>query len=111
MQILSYDVGQYCKPHLDSKRWLADTAAGFRILTVLLYLTAAEIGGETAFPDLGLTVAPRSGAAVIWPGVLDRNPDELDGRLIHEGLVVKKGVKMAANVWVHMYDVDVAERW
>lgn len=110
-QILSYALGQRCRAHQDSKPWLSSMAAGLRILTVFFYLSDVEAGGETFFQALGLRVAPKKGAALIWPNVLDEDPDELDNRFFHESLSVKSGLKRAANLWVHMYDVEVAEKW
>jgi len=52
-----------------------------------------EEGGGTHFKDLGITVQPKTGRAVIWPSVLDYNPDRKDPRTNHEALPVIKGIK------------------
>jgi prolyl 4-hydroxylase len=73
-------------------------------LTVFLYLNDVEAGGGTNFPDLGLTVLPKRGRALLWPNVLDEDPNELDLRTIHQALLVEAGVKYGANAWFHMRD-------
>jgi prolyl 4-hydroxylase len=78
---------------------------GPRIYTLFLYLSDVEEGGETEFPSLGLRVTPRKGAAVLWPSVSDSDPDRRnDIRTMHQALPVIKGLKYAANIWIHMYD-------
>ena len=37
---------------------------GGRVATLLLYLTAVEVGGTTIFPQLGLSLAPSPGSLV-----------------------------------------------
>lgn len=60
---------------------------------VFLYLNDVEEGGGTHFSSLGITVQPKVGRAVIWPSVLDHNPDAKDHRTNHEALPVIRGVK------------------
>ena len=82
--------------------------AGPRILTIFLYLNDVEAGGGTRFTDLDATVNPKKGKALIWPSVLDENPSVMDRRTHHEALAVEKGVKYAANAWVHLRDFKAA---
>mmetsp|Transcript_21996 Transcript_21996/g.31561 ORF Transcript_21996/g.31561 Transcript_21996/m.31561 type:complete len:92 (+) Transcript_21996:71-346(+) len=77
---------------------------GPRILTIFLYLNEVEEGGETRFPQLNLNVSPKPGMALIWPSVLDQDPNTKDTRTLHAALAVKKGQKFAANAWVHLRD-------
>lgn len=56
---------------------------GVRIITVFLYLNDVEAGGGTDFPFLNLTVMPKKGSVLIWPSVLDANPNEKDPRTEH----------------------------
>lgn len=60
---------------------------------MFLYLNDVEEGGGTHFSDLGITVQPKTGRAVVWPSVLDGNPDKKDFRTSHEALPVIKGIK------------------
>lgn len=68
---------------------------------VFLYLSDVEEGGGTRFNSQKITVQPKQGRAVIWPSVLDEDPNKKDSRTGHEALPVIKGVKYAANAWVH----------
>jgi prolyl 4-hydroxylase len=84
-----------------------ERAQGVRILTVFLYLNDVEEGGGTRFTDLDITVQPKKGRALIWPSVLDANPDVKDDRTHHEALPVKKGIKYGANAWIHQRDFKI----
>lgn len=75
-----------------------------RILTVFFYLNAVEAGGGTRFPQLDLTIEPAMGRVLIWPSVLNEEPDAKDGRTNHQALPVEKGIKYGANAWLHQRD-------
>lgn len=75
-----YEPGQFFGPHFDGA--FARGPAERSLLTFLVYLTACEAGGETAFLDLGLQVAPRPGQALLF-----------NHHLLHEGAPVKAGRK------------------
>jgi prolyl 4-hydroxylase len=62
-------------------------------LTVFLYLNDVELGGGTDFPKLGITVQPAKGRALIWPSVLNEDPNAKDKRTDHQALPVEKGIK------------------
>jgi len=70
MQILRYEPGQFYRTHHDqqSAHW---TPQGVRVYTFFVYLSDVEAGGGTRFTDLGITVTPKLGRAVLWPSVLD----------------------------------------
>jgi prolyl 4-hydroxylase len=77
-----------------------------------LYLSDVEEGGETSFPYLDIAVKPKRGRALLWPSVLDKNGlTEQDGRTHHQALPVIRGLKFAANAWLHSHDYMVANRW
>ena len=84
------------------------------MLTVFLYLNDVEEGGETrfndlsGFEDLGLAVdvKPKKGRALVWPSVLDEDPNEPEWRTYHEALTVLKGEKYGANAWLHLRDAN-----
>jgi hypothetical protein len=40
-----------------------------------------EEGGETYFNKLDLAVKPKKGRALVWPSVLDENPEYWDKRM------------------------------
>jgi len=77
------------------------------VYTFFLYLSDVEEGGGTKF-DLGFTVQPKKGKAVIWPATHNERPFVQDPRTHHEALPVTKGIKYAANFWIHQYDYVAA---
>jgi prolyl 4-hydroxylase len=74
------------------------------MLTLFLYLSDVEEGGMTDFPVLNHSVAARAGRAVLWPSVRAHDFNVSDQRTTHEALPVTRGVKYAANAWLHLYD-------
>ena len=68
-----------------------------------------EEGGGTKF-DGGFTVHPKAGKAVFWPATLESDPFISDGRTHHEALPVTKGIKYAANFWIHQFDYVTPHR-
>jgi prolyl 4-hydroxylase len=89
-------------PHHDFIPRELELVQGPRILTVLLYLNTVEEGGETDFPTLGVRVRPKVGRCLIFPNVLNENPEQIDPRTIHQALRVKTGIKYGANAWFHL---------
>ncbi|CAJ1947709.1 unnamed protein product [Cylindrotheca closterium] len=110
MQILKYEKGQFYRTHHDFIEHQVDRPCGPRILTFFLYLSDVEEGGGTNFPDLGITVEPKKGRALLWPSVYDSNPKKDDPRMRHQALPVKEGTKFAANSWIHLYDYQAAQK-
>ena len=105
LQLLRYHEGQYYRTHHDLIDFQIDRQPGVRIMTFFMYLNDVEEGGGTQFPRLGpLTVFPKKGRALIWPSVLDGDPNKRDDRMRHQALPVKKGVKFGANAWIHQRD-------
>ena len=80
-------------------------AAGPRVLTFFMYLSDVEEGGETHFPKLNISVRPEKGSALLWPSVDNDYPNKLlEASTTHAALPVKKGLKYAANSWIHLRD-------
>ena len=52
----------------------------------------------------------RRGAALLWPSVLDADPNARDDRTEHESVAVVAGTKFAANYWLHMWDFQQPTR-
>ncbi|KGX93030.1 2OG-Fe(II) oxygenase [Pontibacillus halophilus JSM 076056 = DSM 19796] len=98
LHILNYQIGQEYKAHYDyftSKRKSVDNP---RISTLVMYLNDVEEGGETYFPHLKLSVAPKQGMAVYFEYFYqDQAINELT---LHGGSPVTKGEKWAATQWV-----------
>ncbi len=100
LQVLKYETGQFYKTHHDQNS-PTTSAWGPRMYTFFMYLNDAPGGGETHFPQLNISVQPKRGRALLWPSVLDADPNERDFRTEHEAVVVTKGEKFAANYWLH----------
>jgi prolyl 4-hydroxylase len=103
--------GQLYTTHHDHAAVDSTRPAGARALTFFLYLSDVEEGGETDFPSLNIRVTPSKGKALLWPNTLDHDTQEMDPRTFHQALPVKKGVKYAANAWIHLYDYQKADLW
>jgi prolyl 4-hydroxylase len=86
-------------------------SCGPRILTFFLYLSDVEEGGETVFTELGIKVKPKKGRALLWPSVLDEDPQSQDPRTLHAAAPVVAGTKYAANAWMHLYDFAKSNLW
>lgn len=110
-QVLRYQPGQFYRTHHDMSPGDNELACGPRILTFFLYLSDVEEGGGTNFPSLGVTVTPKKGSAVLWPSVKDSDPTKQDIRTRHQALAVDKGVKFAANAWIHLYNYKTPNLW
>jgi len=113
LQILNYKPGGEYQPHFDffnpkrpgEARQLR--VGGQRVATMVIYLNSPPAGGATAFPRIGLDVAPVKGNAVLFSYKL---PDgSLDERTLHAGLPVEAGEKWIATKWLreHPYRTRV----
>ncbi len=74
-------------------------------------LSDVEEGGETYFNKLDLAIKPKKGRALVWPSVLDEDPEFWDKRMYHEAKDVIKGKKLAANHWIHLNDYHTPNHW
>lgn len=101
LQLLRYEPGQHYDLHHDFIRYEVSRRQGVRILTIFLYLNEVEEGGQTDFPQLGLSVSPKLGRALIWPSVLNEFPNKVDQRTEHRANRVMAGIKYGANAWLH----------
>eukprot|EP00539_Tryblionella_compressa_P000048 CAMPEP_0178739980 /NCGR_PEP_ID=MMETSP0744-20121128/4345_1 /TAXON_ID=913974 /ORGANISM="Nitzschia punctata, Strain CCMP561" /LENGTH=397 /DNA_ID=CAMNT_0020392721 /DNA_START=74 /DNA_END=1267 /DNA_ORIENTATION=- len=93
LQLLRYGVGEFYKTHSDYIPQGIHRPPGVRILTFYFYLNDVEEGGGTKFPELDLIVTPKRGRAVLWPSVLDSDPNKKDIRTVHEAMPVIRGEK------------------
>ncbi|MFV1920356.1 2OG-Fe(II) oxygenase [Sphingomonas sp. MJ1 (PH-R8)] len=100
LTILRYRPGQQYRLHLDTLPHTRNQ----RVKTVLVYLNGGFAGGETQFPSIGLTVAPRGGDALVFDNVTeDGRPDV---RTKHAGLPVRAGAKWLATRWIRARSFD-----
>ena len=111
LQLLRYEPGMYYKAHSDYIDAHVHRRPGVRIVTAFLYLNdlSEQDGGATSFTSLpntsqNLKVQPKLGRVVIWPSVLNDNPDQPDPHTMHQAEPVIRGVKYAANAWFHQRD-------
>jgi hypothetical protein len=105
-QIMHYEVGQQFGAHVDfldvsNVVWARDVEEhGQRALTVLIYLNEDYEGGETTFPDIGLSFKGRKGdALVFWNLTEDSAPD---WRTRHVGTAPTRGVKWLLSQWIRI---------
>ncbi|MDE3154976.1 MAG: 2OG-Fe(II) oxygenase [Acidobacteriota bacterium] len=108
LQVIRYLPGQEYQAHFDffdpdlpGSRVVAEHG-GQRVLTMIMYLNDVEAGGETHFPEIGLTVSPRKRAAVLF---YDCTPaGEIDRRTLHAGMPVVAGEKWISTKWVREHE-------
>ncbi|NXK12336.1 P4HA3 hydroxylase, partial [Herpetotheres cachinnans] len=103
LQVVNYGLGGHYEPHFDHatsrKSPLYRMKSGNRIATVMIYLSAVEAGGSTAFVYANFSVPVVKNAALFWWN-LRRNGDG-DGDTLHAGCPVLAGDKWVANKWIH----------
>ena len=102
--VLKYSPGKeykihadYFRPELPSAK-VAFEFGGQRIATFICYLNDVAKGGETAFPEVGIQVAPKQGAALLFYNVDDAGDIEPLSR--HAGLPVEAGNKWIITRWL-----------
>ncbi|MES2058659.1 MAG: 2OG-Fe(II) oxygenase [Pseudomonadota bacterium] len=101
LAVLRYAPGQQYRPHLDS----ITGAQNQRIKTVLIYLNHGFQGGETIFSELGVTIVPQQGDAIVFTNVTANGSPDPASR--HAGLPVIQGVKWLATRWIRAHPLDV----
>ncbi|GFH10558.1 Fe2OG dioxygenase domain-containing protein, partial [Haematococcus lacustris] len=118
LQILHYHNGQKYEPHFDFFHDQLNTRpenGGQRVATVLMYLTTAEEGGETVFPNAdrkssgpewsecaknGMAVKTLRGDALMFYSL---KPDgSNDQASLHGSCPTLKGDKWSATKWIHV---------
>jgi prolyl 4-hydroxylase len=107
LQILRYGVGGEYRPHFDyfppsdpgSAAHLE--RAGQRVATLVVYLNDVAAGGETVFPEAGLSVAPRKGSAVYFR--YGNQLGQLDPMTLHGGAPVLAGEKWIMTKWMRQH--------
>lgn len=97
LQLTRYQQNQQYEPHYDNFNLpgYENTVKIDRCATALLYLNDGFRGGETEFPLLGITVAPRQGDILYF-----EYHRPLDHYLLHAGLPVLRGEKRLVSLWI-----------
>lgn len=104
LQVMRYQPGGEYKAHFDYFPLEQKGAAahmvrgGQRVATLLMYLQAPEEGGETEFPDVGVSVVPKQGSAVYFE--YRDHEGRYDPLTLHAGKPVLKGTKWIATRWI-----------
>ncbi len=100
LHVLRYRPSQQYRPHHDAHG--LGPPEKRRIATALLYLNDAYEGGETNFPEIGVTVRGAIGDLLIFHNLTaDKLPDP---RMTHAGLPVTRGEKWLATRWIRGAD-------
>ena len=90
--VIRYLPGERFRLHHDS------LSVPSRYATLLVYLCdVPEGGGETAFPNLGLTIRPEAGTALLWRNNDDDGKPDL--RMRHEGITPIGTAKWIVQWW------------
>lgn len=104
LQMLHYGPGGEYKAHqdffdpADPGTAVLTAVGGQRIATLVMYLNDVEEGGETAFPEIGLSAKAIKGSAVYFEY---QNADgQLDTRCLHAGMPVIRGDKWIMTKWL-----------
>lgn len=104
LQVLRYAPGAQSRPHFDflmpnnAANQASIARSGQRVSTMVIYLNDVPAGGETIFPEVGLSVVPRKGNALYFEYCDDHG--QLDGRTLHAAAEVLAGEKWVATKWM-----------
>ena len=104
LQVLRYGPGAKNTPHFDFlapsnlKNRESLARSGQRISTMVIYLNDVKSGGETVFPELGLSVSPKKGNAVYFEYA--NSLRQVDIKSVHAGAPVYEGEKWAVTKWM-----------
>jgi prolyl 4-hydroxylase len=104
LQVLHYGPGAEYRPHFDyfppdqAGSAVHTARGGQRVATLVVYLNDVADGGETTFPDAGMTIAARRGSAVYFRYMNDQR--QLDPLTLHGGAPVREGEKWIATRWM-----------
>lgn len=104
LQIVRYGTKAKNEPHYDflipnhSTNQASIQRSGQRVSTLILYLNDVEEGGETDFPEVGLSILPKKGNALYFEYF--NSFKQLDLKSVHAGAPVKAGEKWIATKWM-----------
>ncbi|MEJ0002426.1 MAG: 2OG-Fe(II) oxygenase [Pararobbsia sp.] len=104
LQMVRYLPGTESTPHFDyllthnPANVESIERSGQRIATLIMYLNDVEAGGETTFPEVGMTVVPRKGHAVYFE--YGNRLGQTDPASAHAGAPLRAGEKWIATKWL-----------
>jgi prolyl 4-hydroxylase len=102
LQVLSYEPGQEYKLHSDALPGQGNQ----RIVTFLVYLNDEYAGGQTSFPDLGISFRGSVGEGLMFRNVDSRGQPQPRAR--HAGLPVSSGRKLILSKWIRSEPLDLS---
>jgi len=102
LQILRYVRRQEYRLHSDA----LPQGRNQRKWTLLAYLNSGYDGGETYFPELGISFRGNAGDAILFCNVTPNGQPEQ--RMMHAGLPVKRGSKYLASRWIREAPIDLS---
>lgn len=114
MHFIEYIPDQRYGRHHDWINGEEYTIQGPRLWTLLMYFhdIPEENGGNTCFSDIPdhdgnpICVQPKKGRLVLWPNILDENPNKQEQRTWHEANPIKTGFKHSGTIWFHLREPD-----
>lgn len=106
LEVLHYAVAEEFKPHhdgfaidaIDAKVDHYERRGGQRLFSTMVYLNAVKAGGATAFPELGIRVAPAPGRLLIFANTV-AGTRYMSNLTMHAGEPVTDGEKWVAITW------------
>ena len=101
IQAQHYEMGQQFKAHTDyfetHEMKSHGGSMGQRSYTFMIYLNEVEEGGETVFPNIGLSVKPTQGMALIWNNLGSDGKENY--QTLHQAKPVISGNKVIITKW------------
>jgi len=110
LQIVSYENGQFFDTHHDAGTLMEDGEVELvyprRLITIFLYLTTLPPNqGHTEFPEIGLSVTPERGSALLFSNITATG--EPDKRVLHRACPVTDGYKKhGVNIWLSEHSMQ-----
>ena len=104
LYVIRYTPGEEYRPHFDALPGLANQ----RAWTAICYLNDGYEGGETSFPELGISVRGEAGDVLVFTNV--DSAGRPDPRMRHAGEAVRTGVKWIATRWIREQAHDPYEQ-
>ena len=94
--VIKYEEGQEFNLHTDCWDNIKGEGSNQRVLTALIVLQQANEGGETIFPNLGLSIRPPAGTMLVWHNTSGGACNPL---LVHAGMPPQNGTKIVMTKW------------
>lgn len=106
IQVVHYGAREFAPLHSDDAK---HDQAGAREFAVILYLSDDFEGGGNYFPELGQSIAPERGKAVVFR-LLRKGTDESHPMARHLDEMVLSGEKWVCNQWIRQRSYSSLER-